>query len=228
MDLPPSASDIVSPFVVFGTDRLVDYSQKRARLNSVLEEYGLRYFRGGQVLPNEEISSPTSEHGKAGAHSDIAHHPASVEQVLETIIRGLPRAIHPLTHRRKGFTSISVDSEYDIQDFLHCLLRPWIADIRPEENTPSCAGSSSRMDFALPKYMLVLETKRIRDRSHASKLGDEIIVDIEHYRKHPKCKKLWCIVYDPQHFITNPSALADLEGLSSRADGSVHVRMFVI
>ena len=147
--------------------------------------------------------------------------------VLLMLVRGLPRAMHPLTHRRKGAQALCFDSEYDIQDLLHALLRPWIADIRPEEFTPSYAGSATRMDFLLPAHKLVLETKRIRDRSHAQKVGDELIIDIEHYRRHSQCERLWCVGYDPQQLIPNPKGLTDLEGNRTTPDGSVHVRVFV-
>jgi hypothetical protein len=85
------------------------------------------------------------------------------------------------------------------------------------------------MDFLLPKYSLVLETKRVRDSTHAPRIGDELVIDIEHYRKHPKCDRLWCVVYDPRHLIRNPSGLAtDLEGNRVTPDGSIQVRVFVI
>ena len=51
--------------------------------------------------------------------------------------------MHPLTHRRKNVQPLSFGNEYDVQDLLHALLRPWINDIRPEEFTPSYAGSST-------------------------------------------------------------------------------------
>ena len=73
------------------------------------------------------------------------------------------------------------------------MLRPWISDIRPEEFTPSYAGSSTRMDLLLPAHGLVIETKIIRDRVHAKRVGDELIIDIDHYRKHPDCRRLWCV-----------------------------------
>ncbi|WP_315739640.1 hypothetical protein [Escherichia coli] len=80
------------------------------------------------------------------------------------MVKGLQRAMHPLTHRRKGSQSLSFSNEYDVQDLLHALLRPWVQDIRPEEFTPSYAGSSTRMDFLLPAHKLVLETKIVRKR----------------------------------------------------------------
>ena len=111
---------------------------------------------------------------------------------------------------------------------MHSQLRPWIADIRPEEFTPSYAGSSTRMDFLLPTYKLVVETKRIRDKSHASKVGDELIIDIEHYRRHADCDHLWCVIYDPLLLIQNPRGVVDdIEGTRATGDGSVQVRVFV-
>ena len=155
--------------------------------------------------------------------------PDKVQELLEIVVRGLRRAMHPLTHRRKGFQPLSFGSEYDVQDLLHALLRPWISDIRPEEFTPSYAGSSTRMDFLLPAHALVIETKIVRDRAHAKRIGDELIVDIEHYRRHPECKSLWCVVYDPDHLITNAEGLkADLQGPRSSKDGQVVVKVFVL
>ncbi|KLG48782.1 hypothetical protein WQ74_24240 [Escherichia coli] len=145
------------------------------------------------------------------------------------MVKGLQRAMHPLTHRRKGSQSLSFSNEYDMQDLLHALLRPWVQDIRPEEFTPSYAGSSTRMDFLLPAHKLVLETKIVRDRSHAKKIGDELIIDIEHYRRHSDCKNLWCVIYDPNQLITNSEGLkSDLEGKRVSKDGELIVKVFVI
>jgi hypothetical protein len=199
------------------------YRQKRERLVNALKECGLQYFRGGRVLPNGE----TPQQAETSRRTSEPQKPSSVAELLQTIVQGLPRAMHPLTHRRKGVANLTFDSEYDIQDLLHALLRPWIADIRPEEFTPSYAGSNARMDFLLPSHSLVLEVKRVRDKAHANKIGDELIIDIEHYRKHQQCDQLWCVVYDPAHLIRNPSGLRDLEGERSTSDGSVKVRVFV-
>jgi hypothetical protein len=111
---------------------------------------------------------------------------------------------------------------------LHSLLRPWVADIRAEEFVPSHAGSNTRMDFLLPKHRLVIEVKRCRDRAHAGRLGDELIIDIEHYRKHMLCDQLWCIIYDPNKWIGNPTALNDLNGQRTTHDGKVHVHVHVV
>jgi len=85
------------------------------------------------------------------------------------------------------------------------------------------------MDFLLPAYSLVIETKIVRDRVHAKKVGDELIIDIEHYKKHPACKILWCVIYDPDQLITNAQGLRnDLEGARTSKDGEVAVKVFVL
>jgi hypothetical protein len=81
---------------------------------------------------------------KGGIPKGTPRRPKEIEELLEVIIVGLPKAMHPLTHRRKGATTMTMEPEYDIQDLLHSQLRPWIADIKPEEHTPSYAGTSTK------------------------------------------------------------------------------------
>lgn len=211
-----------------GTLEFDEWKEKRERVESALEESGLRYYRFGRILPQVD-TAPTAQ---ATVESEAPRSPAKpgkVEDLLEIIVRGLRRSMHPLTHRRKASQPLSFGSEYDVQDLLHALLRPWISDIRPEEFTPSYAGSSTRMDFLLPAHELVIETKIVRDRSHAKRIGDELIIDIEHYRRHPDCKRLWCVIYDPDRLITNAEGLkGDLEGMRSSKDGQVVVKVFVL
>ncbi|MGK4001145.1 hypothetical protein WMF31_00870 [Sorangium sp. So ce1036] len=226
--------NVIEEFMDLGPDESTtefeSWSRKRQRLVKVLEEHGFRYYRGGRVLPAGELAPPiVSESANKKNDPAEPRKPTSVHELILTLVRGLPRAMHPLTHRRKGAASLSFQSEYDIQDLLHALLRPWVADIRPEEFTPSYAGSSTRMDFLLPAYKLVLELKLIRDHTHGRKVGNELIIDIEHYRRHPECDTLWCIVYDPNNFIPNPQGLAgDLEGKRSTTDGAIEVRVLIL
>ena len=228
MDLPPLpvTPQPLDPFFGTGHDPVVEYNKKRNRLNTVLEEHGFRYFRGGRVIPTDEAPlDPTP----LTSTPDPTLQPSSIEDLLQTLLRRLPRAMYPLAYRRKDARSLTFESEYDIQDLLHSQLRPWVADIRPEEFTPSYAGSATRMDFLLPKHRLVIEVKRVRDKSHATKVGDELIVDIEHYRRHPDCDRLWCAVYDPRLLIQNPSGMiSDLEGRHSTPDEPISVRVLVI
>jgi hypothetical protein len=204
-----------------------EWEEKRKRVVEALEADGLRYYQGGRVLPNGRAPDaivPTDVSANAAPAM-----PKAVQDVLTRLVRGLPRAMYPLIKRRKGAIQLSFRSEYDLQDLLHALLRPWVADIRPEEFTPSYAGSSTRMDFLLPAHELVIELKLVRDHTHARQIGKELIVDIEHYAVHPGCKHLWCVIYDPDRLVSNVAGLAgDLEGERRTPKGSVVVKVEVI
>jgi hypothetical protein len=218
MDVPPPKED---------SERFEWWKTSRDRVVQVLEENGFRYYRGGRVLPTgqtpEEIQPLPSV-----SRRDSPTKPTEIGELLEILLRGLRGAMDPLTYRRKGAQALSFSTEYDVQDLFHALLRPWVADIRPEEFTPSYAGSSTRMDFLLPKHNVVVELKFVRDRNHAKKIGDELIVDIDHYQRHPDCQHLWCVVFNQDHLLPNPEALKDLDGRRSTKDGTVQVRVLVV
>jgi hypothetical protein len=209
-------------------DAAIAWKADRERVVKVLEENGFRYYRGGRVLPSGE--PPEDAYPSATPPSPRGpRKPTDIDELLLVLLKNLRRAMHPLTNRRKGAVALSFSTEYDVQDLLHALLRPWVADIRPEEFTPSYAGSSTRMDFLLPAHRLVIELKFVRDSNHAKKIGDELIIDIDHYRRHPECETLWCVVFDPQHLIPNAEGLKnDLEGSRSTKDGTVEVRLLVL
>lgn len=228
MDIPPAPSAGTVQELLGGLSAEESYQQKRSRLVTALEENGLRYFRGGRVIPTGSESRVESNLGLPNvAYSP--QRPNSVDELLATIIRGLPRAMHPLAHRRKGAVALRFENEYDLQDLLHSQLRPWIADIRPEEFTPSYGGSSTRMDFLLPRHELVIEVKRVRDRAHGQRIGDELIIDIEHYRQHPQCRRLWCVIFDSLHLLVNPAGLIDdISGTRDREGKSVEVRVLIV
>ena len=221
MDLPPDDPDAHE-----------GWQQDRERIEELLEQQGLRYFRFGRVLPQGEVRSSvgvSSSPERPTAATIAKTKPTDIEDLVRVLVSGLPRAMHPLTHRRKNSQPLSFSNEYDVQDLLHALLRPWVADIRPEEFTPSYAGSSTRMDFLLPAHDLVIELKFVRDRTHAKRIGDELTMDIAHYGKHPKCHALWCVVYDPKHYITNAQGLcSDLSGKRSSPDGETVTTVLVL
>jgi hypothetical protein len=85
------------------------------------------------------------------------------------------------------------------------------------------------MDFLLPAHKLVIETKIVRDSSHAKRIGDELIIDIDHYGKHPDCTWLWCVIYDPDQLIMNAEGLKnDLEGPRISNGRQRDVRLFIV
>lgn len=121
-----------------------------------------------------------------------------------------------LVNRHAGRATLIISDEYDVQDLLHSLLKIFFADVRPEEYTPSYAGRNTRIDFLLKKERIVVEVKKTRNTLKDKEIGDELLQDIARYRNHPDCDILYCFVYDPQGFITNPRGLeSDLTNESS-------------
>jgi hypothetical protein len=112
-----------------------------------------------------------------------------------------------LRSRHSNRPTLSITDEYDVQDLLHSLLKLHFDDVRPEEWTPSYAGSSSRMDFLLKRERVVVETKMTRKNLGQKDVANELTEDIARYRKHPDCSALVCFVYDPSHTCANAAAI---------------------
>ena len=133
--------------------------------------------------------------------------------------------VRQLRAKRRDRSPLNIKDEYDVQYLFHALLYLHFSDIRPEESTPSHAGSSSRMDFLLKPEQIVIETKMSRERLDAKALGNELIEDIAHYKAHPDCKVLICFVYDPGGLIANPRGVeSDLNKLDEKLQVQVFIR----
>jgi hypothetical protein len=144
---------------------------------------------------------------------------------LDQIVLKFHAVVVQLRSRRSDRTTLDVNDEYDVQDLMHALLRLYFDDVRPEEWVPSYAGSSSRTDFLLPQIDTVIETKKTRAGLAAKSLGEQLIIDIARYKKHPQCRRLICFVYDPEGRIANPSGIeADLNS----TDHGIEVRVSIL
>jgi len=144
---------------------------------------------------------------------------------LEQIFKRFQSVARQLRDRRESRSTLDVKDEYDVQDLLHALLQIFYDDIRPEEWTPSYAGSASRMDFLLKEQQVVVEVKKTRDDLRDKQIGNQLIEDIARYGEHPDCRTLVCFVYDPEALIANPTGLEnDLRKLSTdRLDVRVYI-----
>nr|WP_294862491.1 hypothetical protein [uncultured Fluviicola sp.] len=139
---------------------------------------------------------------------------------IENLLRTFHNVCKQILQRRKenGIPrpTLTINDEYDVQDLLHGLLKIYFSDIRPEEWTPSYAGSSKRSDFLLKKEKIIIEVKKTRTTLKDKEVGEQLIIDIANYKKHPDCKTLICFVYDPDKLITNPKGIEnDLKEISS-------------
>jgi hypothetical protein len=135
---------------------------------------------------------------------------------LRQIAERLPSVAHQLTIRRskdgKSRSTLEINDEYDVQDLLHAILKLDFDDIRPEEWCPSYAGSSMRSDFLLKNEAIFVEVKKTRPKLGSKEISEQLIIDIAHYRNHPNCQHLFCLIWDSEKVIQNPVALKrDLE-----------------
>lgn len=127
--------------------------------------------------------------------------------LIVQICRHFHQCALQLQSRHDQRPTLTIKDEYDVQDLLHSLLKLHFDDVRPEEWTPSYAGTSSRMDFLLKRERVVVETKMTRKHLGQKEVANELTEDIARYRKHPDCGALVCFVYDPGHICKNAAAL---------------------
>lgn len=144
---------------------------------------------------------------------------------IDTIANRFHAVAMQLRQRYNSRTTIDVNDEYDVQDLFHSLLTLYFNDIRAEEWNPSYAGGSSRSDFLLPEINAVIEIKKTRQSMTTKQLGDQLLVDIGKYKKHPQCNRLICFVYDPEGRVTNPRGI---ENDLSNCDGDIDVRTIIV
>ncbi|HBJ0272021.1 TPA: malate dehydrogenase [Escherichia coli] len=156
----------------------------------------------------------------------VANGDDKVELIIN-ILNKFPAFCRQLKQRYNDRTPLEINDEYDVQDLVHALLLLHFDDVRPEENSPSFAGSSSRQDFLLKKEKIVIEVKKTRRSLGANKIGEELLIDMARYRAHPDCETLVCFVYDPEGWVTNPKGVIDdLEGKDTEGKTRVVIAQF--
>ena len=147
------------------------------------------------------------------------------ETRLENMLNNFHGVAKQLKARHASRSTLEITDEYDVQDLLHAILGIDFDDVRPEEWTPSYAGSSARMDFLLKKEEIVVEVKITSERLKERELGEQLILDIAHYKQHQNCKKLYCFVYDPKSLIKKHSSLVnDLQRKHDELDVKLFIR----
>ena len=144
--------------------------------------------------------------------------------LVELICHQFHKVARQLQQRHDNRQTIEINDEYDVQDLFHALLKIHFEDVRPEEYTPSYAGSSTRVDFLLKNEKIIIELKKTRKNLKQKEVGEQLIVDIAHYQTHPDCETLVCFVYDPEGRIANPIGVEnDLE----RCTNSISVKVII-
>ena len=154
-----------------------------------------------QSVVNRTIRSRVEEQWHAPLNEQEA------QELVTHICDRFPVVAGSLAKRHDDRETIVIADEYDVQDLLGALLKLHFADVRPEEWTPSYAGTASRMDFLLKPERIVVEAKMTRQNLGQKDVVNQLAVDILRYQSHQDCKTLVCFVYDPSGKCATPAAL---------------------
>jgi hypothetical protein len=138
-------------------------------------------------------------------------------QLIENLFDRFHSVVLEINRRHDNRQPLELSDEYDVQDILRGLLRIHFDDVRDEEYTPSFGGSSARMDLLLKNEQIVIETKMTRKNLGQKQIREALILDKANYKGHKDCKKLYCLVYDPEEKIKNPRGFE--RDLSDKVDG---------
>lgn len=154
--------------------------------------------------------------------------PPAVErpnQLIRNIFLRFHSVVGEINKRHENRPTFPIEDEYDVQDLLRVLLKLHFDDVRTEEETPSYAGASGRIDILLKQERIGIEAKMTREKLSDKILGEQLIKAIARYRVHPHCGFLYCFVYDPEMRLKNPVGLK--KDLTKGHDG-FPVEVFII
>lgn len=153
-------------------------------------------------------------------------HTSSLVNVLDELADYFSRLDNYIsTLRRYDKSAVpapTIENEADLQVLVDALLRLQYDDVRAEDPVPQSAGGSSRVDFLLRESGVVMETKMTRSTLTDRKVGEELLVDRGRYPRHPDCKAIFALIYDPKRHLKNPKGLEHeltgvVDGIPTRA-----------
>lgn len=147
---------------------------------------------------------------------------------IRRAIESLTPTIRKFNNREKGLNPWPITCEDDVRDLLYAMLRAFVYDIRPEEPTPSKAGTFKFADLCSNSVELMIELKWIDKKGDWKKKVDDICVDTLTYITHPACNSLFFVLVDNIKDIPDPRQLeAEMSGLQVIDGRSVDVQVIV-
>ncbi|MFI9511036.1 hypothetical protein [Nocardia sp. NPDC052566] len=126
---------------------------------------------------------------------------------LEAMLQNFAQFVRTMQMSKRSNIQVSVETEFDLQPLVEAVLRLHYGDVRSEEYVPSYGGANSRVDFYLRAHGIMVETKMTRRGLRDKEIGDELIIDMARYRRHPDCRAVLALIYDPDGWLTNPEGI---------------------
>lgn len=157
------------------------------------------------------------------------HEVADVSAVLDelsTVFKRIPDFISTLLlESNPSVAAPVIGDEKDLQVLIHAILRLLYSDVRPEDPVPQKAGASSRVDFLIRDAGVIVETKMTRKSLTDKRVGEELLIDWGRYQRHPDCRGIFALVYDPGRYLHNA---AGLEHDLSQGAADISTRVIVV
>jgi hypothetical protein len=125
----------------------------------------------------------------------------SVLDSVLVVINAFPKSAAVLTKRKRSRPPFKITDEYDVQDLFIALVLPVVPDIVEEDPAPKVAGHSTRLDFTSKASRLGFEIKHVKNKAHAAKVREEILLDERTYQEHPYIDTVVAFVSDPNQEI---------------------------
>jgi REase_DpnII-MboI len=182
--------------------------------------HGITQLHEALASSPDKVSLPEKSPKKDSASSPDAQ----TALHLEAVLRRFHVVARQLRRRHDDRATLTIDDEHHVQDLLHAILRGLFDDVRPEEEAPSYAGASWRIDFLLKDNRAVVETKVASAKLRDKVIGEQLIIGIRRYQTHPDCRRPVCLVYDPSVDVKNPEGP---EKDPSGVHGNPEVRVMV-
>jgi len=170
----------------------------------------------GDILGGIEVLSSKTRNDNA----KVTPTRVEVDRVISSL-NSFGECVRYLNTRRSSGALLTLDSEAAVQDALYLMLRPWIADLVPENPTDRIANRFSIKDFISRSNRFVIEAKYVRNIEHGKAITTELNDDIETYRYHACCDDLIFFIYDPDALIPDAAALERHLSSSRRYDDKV-------
>jgi len=138
--------------------------------------------------------------------------PAADEQLITRLCERVPAAARILSKRRAGKPPFDFSDEYDVQDFVHALIRAYVKYSVQEDPIGKIAGTkSSRADISIEEIGVLIEIKFVRSPDDQKELVKQFSEDLVLYTKWAPLRTLLYVVFNSSD-LADPEALTKLDG----------------
>ena len=98
--------------------------------------------------------------------------------------------------RGNTFKGVTLTNEYDFQNFIEQIIKPWLPTLEREVTVAKYDGQSKNIDFSINWNSILIEAKHIKDANTEAKALKEIVGVRKFYESNPHVKLIlfWSLV----------------------------------